>query len=155
MPLVVSEDIRDEDYDSLFVIQYKAFSSDSALRALYPGGLDSASRASNISGFIAGLGWKESNVTAAKVVDTNNGEICAFATMRVYDENPFLNAAEGAIRFPHVDNSMRDAVEWTFNTKDDRRTKFEALQAPGRYCCEYEPLRGSKTVCSFGKICRH
>lgn len=136
MPFIVSEDIADEDFDSLFAIQYKAFSNQPALKACSPGGLDNPGRSENVARFIDVLGWKESNVVAAKVVDDETGEICAFATMRVCDGNPFAGAKDSDIHCPQVDEGMRSAVEWTLNTKNDRRRCFEALQLPGSYCCE-------------------
>ncbi|CAF9908313.1 MAG: hypothetical protein ALECFALPRED_004377 [Alectoria fallacina] len=134
MPFIVSQDIADEDFDSLFAIQYKAFSNQPAIKACYPGGLDEPARSENVARFINILGWKRSNVAAAKVVDDETGEICAFATMRVCEENPFLCAPDSDIHFPQVDKEIRSAVEWTFNTKNDRRRSFEALQVPGPYC---------------------
>ena len=133
--LTVSEDIADEDYDSLFAIQYKAFSNEPVIKACYPGGLEDEARSKNVARFIKALGWKESSVAAAKVVDVETGDICAFATMRLYDENPFFGAKDSDFRFPEVDEALRSAVEWFFNTKNDRRRKFEALQVPGSYCC--------------------
>ena len=134
--LTVSEDIADEDYESLFAIQYKAFLDEPALKAFYPGGLKDHARSKNVARFIKALGWKESIVEAAKVVNVETGDICAFATMRVYDENPFSGAKDSDFRFPEVDKALRSAVEWFFNTKNDRRRGFEALQIPGPYCCE-------------------
>ncbi|KAF6218267.1 hypothetical protein HO133_006229 [Letharia lupina] len=120
MPFIVSEDIADEDFDSLFAIQYKAFSNQPALKACSPEGLDNPGRSENVARFINVLGWKESNVVAAKVVDDETGEICAFATMRVCDGNPFAGAKDSDIHCPQVDEGMRSAVEWTLNTKNDR-----------------------------------
>lgn len=131
---MVSEDIADEDFDSLFAIQYKAFSNQPVLTACYPGGLDDPARSKNVARFIKVLGWKDSSVAAAKVTDDETGEICAFATMRFYDENPFSGGKDSNVHFPQVDEGIRSAVEWTFNTKNDRRRGFEALQVPGSYC---------------------
>lgn len=136
MPLIVSEEIADEDFDSLFAIQYKAFSDQPALKACYPGGLSEPARSKNVARFIQLLGWRESNVAAAKVVDDETGEICAFATLRVCGENPFSGAGHSNVHLPHLDGEIRSAVEWTFNTKNSRRRGFEALQVPGPYCCE-------------------
>ena len=136
MPLIVSEDIADEDFDSLFAIQYKAFSNQPVLKACYPGGLSEPARSENVARFIKLLGWRESNVAAAKVVDDGTGEICAFATMRVCDNNPFSDARNSNILLPQVEEEFRSAVEWAFNTKNNRRRGFEALQVPGSYCCE-------------------
>ena len=134
--LSVSEDIADEDYDSLFAIQYKAFSNQPAIKACYPGGLEARARSKNVARFIRALGWKESSVAAAKVVNDETGDICAFATMRVYDENPFSGAKDSDIRLPEADEALRSAVEWFFNTKNDRRRKFEDLHVAGSYCCK-------------------
>lgn len=142
MPFIVSEDISDDDFDALFAIQYKAFSNQPVLKACYPGGLEEPARRANVARFINVLGWKESNVAAAKVVDDETGEICAFATMRVCDENPFSGAKDSEIRLPHVDEGIRSAVEWVFNAKNDRRRGFEALQAPGSCCCEWQSDTG-------------
>lgn len=136
LALKVSEDIADEDFDSLFAIQYKAFSNQPAIRAGYPGGIEDHARSTNVARFVKRLGWKESNVAAAKVVDGETGEICAFATMRVYDGDPFSNAEHSHVHLPHVDGALRSAAEWVFNAKKDRRRGFEALQVPGSYCCE-------------------
>lgn len=136
MPFIVSEDISDDDFGPLFAIQYKAFSNQPALKACYPGGLDDTARHENVARFIKVLGWREPNVAAAKVVDDETGEICAFATMRVCDENPFSGAKDSNTCLPQVDQGIRSAVEWVFNAKNDRRRGFEALQMPGSYCCE-------------------
>lgn len=130
MPFIISEDIADEDFDPLFAIQYRAFSTQSAIKACFPGGLAEPARSENVARFIKILGWKESNVAAAKVVDDETGEICAFATMRMYDGNPFSGVKDSSINFPQVDEGNRSAVEWTFNAKNDRRRGFEALQVP-------------------------
>ena len=134
--LAVSEDIADEDYDSLFTIQYKAFLDEPAVKAFYPGGLEDHARSKNAARFIKALGWEESSVAACRVVNVETGDICAFATMRAYDENPFSGAENSDFCFPEVDEAIRSAVEWFFNTKKDRRRGFEALQVPGSYCCE-------------------
>ncbi len=136
MPFIVSEDIADEDFDPLFEVQYRAFSNQPAIKACYPGGLTEPARSENVARFVKILGWKEPNVAAAKVVDDETGDICAFATMRVYDENPFSGAKDSAIRFPQIDGGMREAVEWVFNAKNDRRRGFEDLRVPGSYCRE-------------------
>ena len=67
----------------------RLFSNQPALKACYPRGLDDPARSENIARFIKVLGWKETDIAAAKMVDNETGEICAFATMRLYNENPF------------------------------------------------------------------
>lgn len=136
MPFIVSEDITDKDFDSLFRIQHLAFSNQPAIKAFYPGGLAEATRSENVARFIEILGWRDTNTAAAKVIDDETKEICAFAIMRIYDDNPFYNVKDSVIRFPQIDEELRSAVEWTFNVKNDRRRGFEALQVPGSYCCE-------------------
>ena len=136
MPFIVREDITDEDFDSLFRIQHLAFSNQPAIQAFYPGGLAEATRSENVARFIEILGWRDTNTAAAKVIDDETKEICAFAIMRIYDDNPFCEAKDSDIRFPQIDGELRSAVEWTFNFKNDRRRGFEALQVPGPYCCE-------------------
>ena len=88
--LTVSEDIADEDYDSLSTIQYKALLDEPAIKACYPGGLEDYARSQNVTRVIKALRWKDPSVAAAKVIDDETKDICVFATMRVYDENPFL-----------------------------------------------------------------
>lgn len=136
MTLVVSEDITDEDFDSLFRVQHMAFSKQPAIKAFYPGGLAEATRSENVARFIKILGWRDSNTAAAKVIDDETKEICAFAIMRVYNDNPFCNAKDSDIHLPQIDEELRSAVEWIFNTKNNRRRGFEALQVPGSYCCK-------------------
>ena len=53
--LTVSEDIADEDYDSPFVIQYKAFSNEPVIKACNPGGLEAHARSKNVARFIRQL----------------------------------------------------------------------------------------------------
>ena len=137
MPLIVVDKIEEEDYDSLFSIQYQAFIAEPAITALYPGGLDASARSQNTAGFKAGLGWTDPQVAAAKVCDSSTGQICAFAIMRIYDKNPFSSAEDSDIHFPHVDTEKRAWLEWLFNTKNDRRRGFKELQVPGAYSCEY------------------
>lgn len=135
MPLVLSEQINDTDFEHLFAIQYNAFWKDPVIRAFYPGGLSDSARWDNVEIFIRTLGWRAHNVATAKVVDVQTGEICAFATMRMFDENPFTFAQPPHFEFPHIDEALRPAVEWVLNSKDTRRRTFEALHAPGSYCC--------------------
>ena len=136
MPLAVSEDIREEDYDSLFVIQYKSFAEEVVLSACYPGGLSDSARSDNVDRFVRVLGWKDTNVAKAKVIDEVTGDICAFATIRIYEDNPFLGKPKANHSMPQIDEPLRSAVEWVFNTKADRRREFEALQVPGPYGCK-------------------
>ena len=140
MPFSVSTKIEEDDFDPLFVIQFKAFFNEPALRALYPGGLDASARSQNVARFKASLGWTKPNVAVAKVVDDDTGQICAFATMPTYDHNPFAASEDSDIHFPQVDEKIRKSVEWMFNTKNNRRRDFEALQVPGPYCCMYKLL---------------
>ena len=135
MPLFISEKIEEEDYEPLFAIQFKAFVNEPALRAVYPGGLDPSSRAHNVARFKAALGFTRPNVRVAKVTDNETGQICAFATMPTYDENPLSGSEDSDIHFPHVDRKLRSSLEWIFNTKNDRRRYFKELQRPGSYCC--------------------
>lgn len=137
MTLVVSEQIEEQDYDALFLIQYQAFINEPAFVALYPGGLDLSTRAHNTARFKASLGWTDPQVAAAKVVDNQTGQICAFATMRTYDRNPFFGAKASDIHFPHVEEEKMAWLEWLFNTKNNRRREFKELQRPGSYCCEF------------------
>ena len=131
MSLVVVEKIGEQDYDSLFYVQYTAFSNEPAILALYPGGLDPSVRAQNVERYKTGLGFTDPNVFAAKVVDDTSGEICAFLTMRVYDKSPFINRNDSDVRFPHVDAKLRPWLEWFFNSKYDRKRQMKALQTPG------------------------
>ena len=88
MPLIVSTEIQEEDYDPLFYIQYTAFADEPAILALYPGGLDSSARAKNVEGFKYGLGFTDPHVSAAKVVDDQSGQICAFSPCGHMIKNP-------------------------------------------------------------------
>ena len=139
MPFIVSEQIEESDYDPLFAIQYTAFVDEPVLLALYPGGLDPSVRAQNIAIFKTGLGFGDPNVAAAKAVDAQTGEICAFATMRMYDQNPFFPAKDSDVHLPWVAEDEKAYVEWIFNAKSDRRRNFEELQKPGSYGCMFQP----------------
>ena len=133
MPFTVSEHISEQDFNPLFIINYKAFSDEPALLALFPGGLDPTVRAQNVAGFKAGLGFGEAGVMAAKVTDTQTGQLVAFATLRIFDRNPFFPAEDGDVHLPFADH--REWVEWVFNTKSDRRRGMRELQVPGPYGC--------------------
>ena len=101
MPLILREEIVDEDLDLLFAIQWKAFAKQPAIAAFFPGGLSEHARSENIARLVKILGLKEPNVAAAKVVDEESGEICAFATMRLYEEkNPFTSGKQIDVDFP-------------------------------------------------------
>ena len=137
MPLIISETIKDTDYDSLFAIDYKAFSDEPVILALFPGGLDPAARAQNVAGFKSELGIEDPNVKVAKVIDDQNGQICAFCVIRIWNENPYFPAKDSNLQFPHVDEDKRPFVEWVFNTKNNRRQEMKALQSPGSYGCKF------------------
>ncbi|KAL8830369.1 MAG: hypothetical protein Q9191_001479 [Dirinaria sp. TL-2023a] len=134
MSFSLSETIEVEDFEPLFLIQYKAFVNEPVLRELYPGGLEDSARSQNVARFKVSLGWTRPDVKVAKVVDDDTGQICAFATMPMFDGNPLTGAKDSEIRFPHVDSEYRPFVEWFFNTKNNRRRGFRELQLPGPYC---------------------
>ena len=136
MPLILHEEIVDEDFDSLFAIQWKAFAKQPAIVSFFPGGLDEPARSENVARFVQILGFKEPNVVAAKVIDEESGEICAFATMRLYEENPFISGKDSDLIYPQADEKLKEAIQWTYRSKAGRRRYFEALQMPGSYCCE-------------------
>ena len=133
MSLIVSEKIEETDFDRLFVIDYEAFSDEPALLAFSPGGLDPSVRVQNVAGFKAGLGFGKAGTVAAKVIDTKTGQIIAFATMRMFDQNPFLPAEDSDLQFPFADH--REWVEWLFNSKNDRRREVKEVQVQGSYGC--------------------
>jgi len=81
MTFSASEDIEEEDFGHLFIIQYKAFSNEPVSKALYPGGLDPSARPQNDALFRESLGWPKPHVATAKMVDDDTAQICAFATM--------------------------------------------------------------------------
>ena len=135
MPFIVSEDIGEQDYDRLFVINYEAFSEEPILLALFPGGLDPSVRAQNVASFKAGLGFADVNVKAAKVIDDQSSQIVAFATMRLFGSNPFYPAEDSHVQFPFAEEA--EWVEWFFNYKTDRRREIEKLTRPGAYGCMF------------------
>ena len=136
MPLVLSEDVVDEDFDSLFAIQWKAFAKQPTIKAFFPGGLAESTRSANVARFVKVLGLNGPNAATAKVIDEDSGEICAFATLRLYDKNPFVDGKETDIDFPPGDEKIKLAVQWAYRFKASRRRGLEALQVPGSYCCE-------------------
>ena len=134
MSFSISEKRAEEDFDPLFVIQYKAFFAEFALREVYRSGLEPCARSQNVTRFKAALVWVKPNVKVAKVVDGDTGQICAFATMPVYDGNPFPSSEESDIHFPQVEEKARAFLEWIRNTKNNRRRRFKGLQITGYYC---------------------
>ncbi|MCJ1382386.1 hypothetical protein MMC17_005499 [Xylographa soralifera] len=142
MPLILSQTIEEKDYDALFTINYRAFADEPVLLALYPGGLDPSARAANLAGFKSGLGWTDPSVAAAKVIDNRTGQICAFATMRIYTQNPFLSTKDCDIQLPHVDAAQRPFLEWFFTTKSNRRRCIAALQVQTSYGCKFQTALG-------------
>ena len=133
MPFTVSESISDQDYDRLFVINYTAFSDEPALLALFPGGLDPSVRAQNVAGFKSRLSFEDPHLLAAKAIDKQTGEIVAFATMWMSDENPFNPGPDSNVHLPFAEADKREWVEWVFKTRNDRRRGIRELQVPGAY----------------------
>ncbi|MCJ1381933.1 hypothetical protein MMC17_005045 [Xylographa soralifera] len=142
MPVFLSENIEEEDYDSLFEINYKAFHAEPILLALFPGGLEPSTCAVNVACFRTFVGGMEPHVAKAKVID-EDGRICAFATMQVHDENPFFGAEvkESAVHLPHIqENQKRLFLEWFIETKNIRRKQIIGLQVAGSYGREFRTL---------------
>ena len=137
MPLVLSEQIEEVEYDSLFVIYYTAFSEVAILLAMFPGGLAPSHRAENLVRFKSHLGLEELNTVAAKVIDDRTGDICAFATMRMYDKNPFFPGENSEICLPWMGEDKRAYIEWVLNSRKKRRKDIKELQVPGSYGCMY------------------
>ena len=139
MPLYLSETVTEEDYDALYVINHQAFSAGDLLMGLFPGGLDPSTRAENVQRFASMRGFGSPTVKAAKVVDDQTDEICAFASMRVFEGPPFASNEKSNISYPHVSEDLRPFLEWFVNSKNDRRREMEGLQVPGPYGCTHLP----------------
>ena len=137
MPLIVSDNISEQDYDPLFYIQYTAFADEPAILALYPGGLDPSVRPKNVERFKYGLGFTDPSVSAAKIVDNQSGQICAFLTMRRYEKNPFTGREDSDIQLPGLDEKVKPWLEWFFNQTTDRKRDVKELQAEGSYASAY------------------
>ena len=133
MPFSISETISEQDYDRLFEINYTAFSDEPVLLALFPGGLDPSARAQNVTGFKSRLSFGDPHLVAAKAIDEQTGQIVAFATIWMSDENPFYPAKESEVHLPFAEPDKREWVEWLFSTRNNRRRTIEALQKPGAY----------------------
>ena len=133
MPFTISETVTEQDHDRLFVINYTAFSDEPALLALFPGGLDPSTRPQNVAGFKSRLRFGDLHLVAAKATDEQTGQIVAFSTMWMSDENPFYPAKDNDVHLPFAEPDKREWVEWLFNTRNDRRRTIEALQVPGPY----------------------
>ena len=143
MPFVVSETIEEKDCDSLFEIDYKAFSYKPVILALFPGGLDPSARAQNLAALKSEIELTNPQVQVAKAVDVHSGQICAYCVLQIADENPYIPANPSIICFPHVDEDKRPFVEWVFNAKSNRRREMKELQAPGSYGSKSKTPRGS------------
>ena len=133
MPFTISETISEQDYDRLFEIDYLAFSNEPILLALFPGGLDSSARVQNVAGFKSRLSFGDPRLVAAKAVDEQTGQIVAFATIWMSDNNPFYPGPDSDVHLPFAEPDKRGWVEWVFNTRNGRRRTLKALQVPGPY----------------------
>ena len=133
---IISEHIEEQDFETLFEINYKAFSDQPLLLVLFPGGLNPVSLLPNIARFKAGLRFGDANVVAAKAVDAQTGQIVAFAAIRMSKKNPFLPAEDNDRGFPTFIN-QREWLEAIFNPGGDRRQEIEELQVEGPYGCMY------------------
>ena len=139
MPLYLSENVTEDDYDALYVINHRAFEAGDIVMGLFPGGLDPSMRAENVQRFVSMRGWGSPTVKAAKVVDDQTGEICAFASLRLFDGPPFTSTEKSDVRYPHIGDDLRPFLEWVANSKNDRRREMKELQVPGPYGCVYLP----------------
>ena len=135
MPLYLNENVTEQDYDALYEINHLAFTPGGLDLGLFPGGLDPATRAENVQRMVAMRGFGTPTVRTAKVVDDQTGEICAWASMRIFDGPPFMSKEKSDVRFPHVSDDLRPFLEWFTNLKNDRRREMVELQVPGPYGC--------------------
>lgn len=144
---MISTKIDEQDYPALFEIQYLAFSKEPAILALYPGGLDPESYRKNVSRFKIGLGFTDPQVIAAKATD-ENGNICAFLVVRLFDSNPFCGTERSDVHLPNVDDKDRLWLEWLFNEKNERKSGVKEPQEPGAYACQFSNTCAIKILTS-------
>ncbi|OCL09526.1 hypothetical protein AOQ84DRAFT_375767 [Glonium stellatum] len=127
----LSTTISDDDFDALFVLNWKCFGNDPVMTAFSPGGLDPAHRSSNVEDFKHGVfGGPTTDPERAYAVlkDPNTNAFVAFISAKIYPGLEGINDRALAeepepISLPRIgDDEEREFYEWwVFDVVRERR----------------------------------
>ena len=81
---LLSSEFREEDWEPLFIMDWKCYKDLPKIACFFPGGLDSAYRESNVRGFKEGVFGGPAERLCAYLRDKKSGEIMAYISCRVY-----------------------------------------------------------------------
>jgi GNAT superfamily N-acetyltransferase len=130
---ILSRDIEDDDWDPLFVIDYKCFKDSPEMAAFFPGGLGPTHRAANIKGLKIGVFGGPTERVYAKLSDSHSGVITSFISSQVWRGplGPFDSGRPPPMQLPRIENKEdRAFFEWFWNSNLDTMYSLKELQAP-------------------------
>jgi GNAT superfamily N-acetyltransferase len=132
--LELNTNIREEDYEPLFLIDYKCFYNFPEIaRALFPGGLDPAQSEANVESMKIGV-FGGPDRAYAKITANNGSEIAAFISCRIYrGPRGLLDDTSDPTKttLPRVEDSEdRAFYEWYWNTVREKLRDMKEFQVP-------------------------
>lgn len=134
--LELSTDIREEDYEPLFLIDYKCFYDFPEIAgAFFPGGLDPAQREANVESMKRGV-FEGPNRAYAKItsLSSNGADIVAFISCRIHRRpRGILDDTTDTAKttLPRVENlEDRAFYEWYWDTVQEKLRDMKEFQVP-------------------------
>ncbi|MCJ1441833.1 MAG: hypothetical protein MMC23_002325 [Stictis urceolatum] len=130
---------NDDEWNSLFVLDWRCFQQIPEIAALTPSGLDYAARSANIQALKASSFSGPTERIYAVLKDPATSEFVAYVTARVYRgahgiiDGPF-GKEPSPLQLPQIaDPEDRNFYEWYWNKERHERRSLEVLQAPHVY----------------------
>jgi len=132
----LTTDIKEEDYEPLFIIDWHCFYDFPEIAAFFPGGLDPTQREANVKSVKVGVfGYASVQPGVyAKVLDSTSNEIAAFISCRIYAgprgilDGPFK---PGKTKLPRIeDPEDRKFYEWYWTTIEEKLHAIKEFQVP-------------------------
>ena len=133
------KDIKDEEWDPLFVWSFKGLTDQPAIAIRFPGGLDPAYRTANVGMLRQTLSSSSEDIANVFAKDKVNGDIVAFIACRIY-RGP-LGIIDGELaqppppaRLPQIqDDKDRRFYEQSLTTSQAITREIKELHVPLLY----------------------
>lgn len=129
--LFLSTQIEEDDYEPIFIFDWECFKVVPEIAALFPGGLDPASREANVNGLKFGVFGGPIERACAKI--TINDKIISFISCQVYrgPKGILSTDPDPPLTLPGISNPEdRAFFEWYWSTYFDKVRANKEFQVP-------------------------
>jgi len=129
--LTLSTQIEEQDYEPMFIFNWKCNKDIPEIAAFFPGGLELASREANVNGFKFGIFSGPIERACAKI--SLGGNIISFISCQVYRGSQGVLSTEppSPAKFPQIqDPDDRAYFEWYWSTSAMKMREMKEFQVP-------------------------